>query len=84
MTPSEIAADVAAIRARERRDDVLDARPVTLAWTPKPPVVVRDNTDSTNRGHRGDPCKDCKAVRPVGGHDQACPKGGLRRDFRGG
>ena len=83
MTPAQIAADVAKIRSRERRDDVLDPKPVTTPWKPMPPVAVKANPDSTNRGHRGSPCKGCKGAKPIGGWAAACPRGDVR-EFKGG
>ena len=60
--------------------------PILTPWQPYPPVRFLPNHDSA-RGHKeskdGRRCLDCKAVKPLGGWNAACPKGAHRRSFKG-
>jgi hypothetical protein len=84
MTKRDRTAAVKQIRARaaERRDDVLDPKPVVAKWAPYPVFKVKPNPHA-DRGHRGDPCKGCKQGRPPGGWNAACSRGDVRA-FQGG
>jgi len=87
MTKRDRTAAVKQIRARaaERRDDVLDPKPVVAKWAPYPVFKVKENLE-TERGHlRGKVCSDCHKRKPAkGGWSTGCQHGAMRRDFKGG
>ena len=93
MTQAQINAAIERIRATERRDDVLNPRPVKAKWKATPPFKAKPNPHAS-RGHADFHPKDAKSkdliacakclqYKPLGGWPEPCPNGDSRQ-FMGG